>query len=158
MEKSKACSGWRGLRMQAHQVSGFPGGINGKLCSFRRLFLDRDRRDPHFVPSHYNCFQAPGNQPLVHAPNDYMKTVHDVYRAAALEPDRGLCCTERPAWSLPDLTIPEIMLEMNYGCGSTVHPSDLMGSRPILYVGVGGGLEALQFAYFRRKKGGVIAV
>ena len=94
----------------------------------------------------------------MHAPNDYMKTVHDVYRAAALEPDRGLCCTERPVWSLPDLAIPEIMLEMNYGCGSTVHPSDLMGSRPILYVGVGGGLEALQFAYFRRKKGGVIAV
>lgn len=90
--------------------------------------------------------------------NDYKKTVHEVYAAAALEPDAGLCCIERAAWSFPDLTIPEVMLQMNYGCGSTVHPADLTGSRPILYVGVGGGLEALQFAYFRRKKGGVIAV
>jgi SAM-dependent methyltransferase len=39
-----------------------------------------------------------------------------------------------------------------------VNPADLTGTRPILYVGVGGGLEALQFAYFRRRPGGVLAV
>lgn len=50
------------------------------------------------------------------------------------------------------------MLEMNYGCGSTVNPRDLVNNPNILYVGVGGGMELLQFAYFSRKKGGVIGV
>lgn len=50
------------------------------------------------------------------------------------------------------------MLAMNYGCGSAVDPRDLGGERPVVYVGVGGGLEALQLAYFRRRPGGVIAV
>jgi len=84
--------------------------------------------------------------------------VHEVYARAAEEPDTSLCCVDGGAWTLPDLVVPPRMLEMNYGCGSTVHPTDLTGSRPILYVGVGGGLEALQFAYFRRQPGGVIAV
>jgi ubiquinone/menaquinone biosynthesis C-methylase UbiE len=50
------------------------------------------------------------------------------------------------------------MLAMNYGCGSTVDPRDLRPDDTILYVGVGGGLEALQFAYFTRRPGSVIAV
>lgn len=89
---------------------------------------------------------------------DYQDAVRDVYAQAAVEPDQSLCCVDGGAWTLPDLQIPQRMLEMNYGCGSTVHPTDLTGTRPILYVGVGGGLEALQFAYFRRRAGGVIAV
>jgi SAM-dependent methyltransferase len=84
--------------------------------------------------------------------------VREVYASAALEPDPTLCCVDGAVWTLPGLSVPPRMLEMNYGCGSTVHPSDLAGTRPILYVGVGGGLEALQFAYFRRQPGGVIAV
>ena len=48
------------------------------------------------------------------------------------------------------------MLEMNYGCGTTVHPRDLVNNPNILYVGVGGGMELLQFSYFSRKSGGVI--
>ena len=47
---------------------------------------------------------------------------------------------------------------MNYGCGSTVHPRDLTDSPTILYVGVGGGMELLQFAYFSRRKGAVIGL
>ena len=47
---------------------------------------------------------------------------------------------------------------MNYGCGSTVHPRDLVNSPKILYVGVGGGMELLQFSYFSRQKAGVIGV
>jgi SAM-dependent methyltransferase len=90
--------------------------------------------------------------------NDYLSTVRDVYAAAAVRPDASLCCVAGTTWSFPDLHVPASMLEMNYGCGSTVHPSDLAGDRPVLYVGVGGGLEALQFAYFRRRTGGVIAV
>ncbi len=86
------------------------------------------------------------------------EAVRDVYAQAALEPDTSLCCVDGGTWTLPDLVFPPRMLEMNYGCGSTVNPSDLSGTRPILYVGVGGGLEALQFAYFRRQRGGVIAV
>jgi SAM-dependent methyltransferase len=50
------------------------------------------------------------------------------------------------------------MQEMNYGCGSTVHPRDLVNNPKILYVGVGGGMELLQFSYFSRQKNGVIGV
>lgn len=50
------------------------------------------------------------------------------------------------------------MQEMNYGCGSTVHARDLTNNPKILYVGVGGGMELLQFSYFSRQKNGVIGV
>jgi ubiquinone/menaquinone biosynthesis C-methylase UbiE len=90
--------------------------------------------------------------------SNYLQTVADVYADAAREPDADLCCTESPLWRLPDLRVPPIMLEMNYGCGSTVDPRDLRGEDTVLYVGVGGGLEALQFAYFTRRPGSVIAV
>jgi SAM-dependent methyltransferase len=88
----------------------------------------------------------------------YLETTKDVYKEAALTPDVGLCCTTNPVWELPGLQIPRIMQEMNYGCGSTVHPRDLVNSPKILYVGVGGGMELLQFAYFSRQKGGVIGI
>ncbi len=88
----------------------------------------------------------------------YLETTHDVYKEAALSPDVGLCCTTNPVWELPGLKIPRIMQEMNYGCGSTVHARDLVGSPKVLYVGVGGGMELLQFSYFSRYKGGVIGV
>jgi ubiquinone/menaquinone biosynthesis C-methylase UbiE len=88
----------------------------------------------------------------------YLETTQDVYKTAAETPDKGLCCTTSPIWQLPELNIPEIMLEMNYGCGTTVHPRDLANNPSILYVGVGGGMELLQFAYFSRKPSGVIGI
>ena len=88
----------------------------------------------------------------------YLETTKDVYKNAALNPDKGLCCTTTPVWQLPGLSIPEKMLEMNYGCGSTVNPRDLVNNPEILYVGVGGGMELLQFAYFNRNKNGVIGI
>lgn len=88
----------------------------------------------------------------------YLKTTEDVYKKAAETPDVGLCCTTTPIWAFPGLTLPKKMLEMNYGCGSTVHPRDLVNNPKILYVGVGGGMELLQFAYFSRQKDGVIGV
>lgn len=90
--------------------------------------------------------------------DNYFETVTDVYKSAAENPDVGLCCTTTPIWQLPDLHIPTKMLEMNYGCGSTVNPRDLVNNPTILYVGVGGGMELLQFAYFSRKPGRVIGV
>lgn len=88
----------------------------------------------------------------------YLETTKDVYKEAALNPDVGLCCTTTPVWQLPGLDIPSKMLEMNYGCGSTVHPRDLVNEPTVLYVGVGGGMEVLQFAYFSRNPGGVIGL
>lgn len=88
----------------------------------------------------------------------YLETTHDVYKEAALKPDIGLCCTTTPVWALPGMDMPKIMLEMNYGCGSTVNPRDLVNDPTILYVGVGGGMEVFQFSYFSRKKSGVIGV
>jgi len=88
----------------------------------------------------------------------YLETTHNVYKEAALTPDVGLCCTTNPIWELPGLKIPRIMQEMNYGCGSTVHARDLVNNPRVLYVGVGGGMELLQFSYFSRQKGGVIGI
>ena len=88
----------------------------------------------------------------------YLQTTKDVYKEAALTPDVGLCCTTTPVWQLPGLDIPSIMLEMNYGCGSTVNPRDLVNDPKVLYVGVGGGMELLQFAYFSRQPKGVIGI
>ena len=88
----------------------------------------------------------------------YLETTKNVYKEAALTPDVGLCCTTNPVWELPGLKIPKIMQEMNYGCGSTVHARDLVNNPKTLYVGVGGGMELLQFAYFSRQKNGVVGI
>jgi len=82
----------------------------------------------------------------------------DVYRDAALNPQPGLCCTTTPVWQLPELAMPPAMLAMNYGCGSTVNPRDLVNRPTVLYVGVGGGMELLQFAYFSRRAGAIIGL
>jgi SAM-dependent methyltransferase len=89
---------------------------------------------------------------------NYLETTKDFYKEVALEPDKGLCCTTSPVWALPELTVPSRMLEMNYGCGTTVHPRDLADQPSVLYLGVGGGLELLQFAYFCRRPGGVVGI
>jgi len=88
----------------------------------------------------------------------YLEIVKTVYKEAAENPQAGLCCTTTPIWQLPGLRIPKKMLDMNYGCGSTVNPRDLVNTPKILYVGVGGGMELLQFSYFSRQKEGVIGV
>lgn len=90
--------------------------------------------------------------------SNYLDATNDLYRDAALTPDVGLCCTTTPMWVLPELKMPKIMEQMNYGCGSTVNPRDLVNNPKILYVGVGGGMELLQFAYFSRQKGGVTGI
>lgn len=91
-------------------------------------------------------------------PSGYLETTKNVYREAAENPQVGLCCTTTPVWQFPGLSIPKRMLEMNYGCGSTVNPADLVNNPRILYVGVGGGMELLQFSYFSRQAGGVTGV
>ncbi len=88
----------------------------------------------------------------------YLDTVRSYCARAAEVPDAGLCCTSAPPWKLPGLVVPRGMLERNYGCGSTVSPRDLADAKRALYVGVGGGLEALQMAYFIRRPGGVVGI
>lgn len=88
----------------------------------------------------------------------YLEYTADFYRDAALTPQGDLCCTTTPLWRLPGLHVPDSMLAMNYGCGSTVNFQDLEEGATVLYVGVGGGLEAFQFSYFTRRPGGVIAI
>lgn len=89
---------------------------------------------------------------------DYRDTVAELYAGAAAEPQPALCCTQTPPWKLPGLKVPQAMLDRNYGCGTTVHPRDLSDVGSVLYVGVGAGMEALQFAYFVREAGGVVAI
>lgn len=88
----------------------------------------------------------------------YLEAVADFYTEVAETPDVGLCCVQSTPLKLPDLTVPLVMQEMNYGCGTTVHPAELADAPTVLYVGVGGGLEALQFSYFSRRPGAIIAV
>jgi SAM-dependent methyltransferase len=88
----------------------------------------------------------------------YLETTAEFYREAAEVPQVGLCCVQSSPLQLPGLSIPQQMQEMNYGCGTTVHPAELVNLPTVLYVGIGGGLEALQFAYFSRKPDAVIAI
>ncbi len=88
----------------------------------------------------------------------YHSTVLEIYREAAMQPAENLCCVPSAPMYLPGLVVPDIMHAMNYGCGSTVHLGDMRAGARMLYVGVGGGLEALQLAYFSRAPGGVVAV
>jgi len=88
----------------------------------------------------------------------YQRAVEELYAEAAIAPQPVLCCTQTPPWQLPGLSVPQAMLDRNYGCGTTVHPRDLAHVKRVLYVGVGAGMEALQFAYFVRQPGGVIAI
>ena len=88
----------------------------------------------------------------------YLETAAKFYSDVAQTPQLGLCCVQSSPLQLPGLKIPQQMQEMNYGCGTTVHPTELVGNPFVLYVGVGGGLEALQFAYFSRHQGAIIAV
>lgn len=90
--------------------------------------------------------------------SQYLQTTKDVYKQAALQPEKGLCCTTTPIWQFPGLVIPPKMLAMNYGCGSTIHPRDLVNSPNVLYVGIGGGMELLQFAYFSRRPQAIIGI
>lgn len=88
----------------------------------------------------------------------YLETAAQFYSQVAETPQVGLCCVQSSPLQLPGLNIPCQMQQMNYGCGTTVHPAELIGEPTVLYVGVGGGLEALQFSYFSRRPGAVIAV
>ena len=88
----------------------------------------------------------------------YLEAVADFYTEVAETPDVGLCCVQSTPLQMPGLAVPKQMQEMNYGCGTTVHPAELTGNPTVLYVGVGGGLEALQFAYFSRRTEAIIAV
>jgi len=88
----------------------------------------------------------------------YLETTVKFYTEVAEKPQVGLCCVQSSPLQLPGLKIPQQMQEMNYGCGTTVHAAELPGEPTVLYVGVGGGLEALQFAYFSRRRSAVIAI
>ncbi len=88
----------------------------------------------------------------------YLEAAAQFYSEVAQTPQIGLCCVQSSSLQLPGLHIPLQMQEMNYGCGTTVHVAELANQPTVLYVGVGGGLEALQFAYFSRRQSAVIAV
>lgn len=88
----------------------------------------------------------------------YLETTAKFYTEVAQTPQVGLCCVQSSPLQLPGLKISPQMQQMNYGCGTTVHPTELANDPTVLYVGVGGGLEALLFAYFSRRPGAVIAV
>ncbi|MDB9456280.1 arsenosugar biosynthesis arsenite methyltransferase ArsM [Dolichospermum circinale] len=88
----------------------------------------------------------------------YLETAAQFYSQVAQTPEVGLCCVQSTPLQLPGLKIPLAMQEMNYGCGTTVHHNELNNEPTVLYVGVGGGLEALQFAYFSSRPGAIIAV
>lgn len=95
---------------------------------------------------------------MQNTPSSYLSAVRALYTEAATTPDRTLCCVSVPPWRMPDLDIPRIMSDMNYGCGSTVQPRDVPDRGAVLYVGVGGGLELLQFAALTRRPGAVIGI
>ena len=44
--------------------------------------------------------------------SSYLETAKNVYKEAAENPQKGLCCTTTPIWQFPDLNIPKEMLEL----------------------------------------------
>ncbi|MEO1069344.1 MAG: arsenosugar biosynthesis arsenite methyltransferase ArsM [Cyanobacteria bacterium J06638_6] len=88
----------------------------------------------------------------------YLDATAEFYAEVATTPEVGLCCVQSSPLTMPGLVIPQQMQDMNYGCGTTVHPAELSRQPTIAYVGVGGGLEALQFSYFSRRAGAVVAI
>lgn len=92
------------------------------------------------------------------AAGGYLAAARAFYDAAADVPALGACCAQRNDLHLPGLAVPQAMEALAFSCGTTVHPAELSDAPTVLYIGVGGGLEALQFAWFSRRPGGVIAV
>lgn len=88
----------------------------------------------------------------------YLEKTLEVYKEAAISPSEGLCCSTNPIWDLPGLNIPEKMISMNYGCGSTVNFGDIKPNSKVLYIGAGAGMELLKFSYFTRDKGKVYGI
>jgi len=88
----------------------------------------------------------------------YLAAAQAFYDAAAEVPELGACCAQRNDLQLPGLAVPPAMEALAFSCGTTVHPGELSDAPTVLYIGVGGGLEALQFAWFSRRPGAVIAV
>lgn len=62
----------------------------------------------------------------------YLETAAPLYREVAQTPQVGLCCVHTPL-QLPELKIPLLMQEMNYSCGTTVHPTELRNQPTVLY-------------------------
>lgn len=58
------------------------------------------------------------------------KATVDLYTKAAQTPDSSLCCVSTPPFRARDLSIPPIMEEMNYGCGTTVQAADIPSQGP----------------------------
>lgn len=88
----------------------------------------------------------------------YLAAAQAFYDAAAETPALGACCVQRNDLELPGLVVPSAMEALTFSCGTTVHPGELADAPTALYIGVGGGLEALQFAWFSRRPASVIAV
>jgi|GEM_PF-37885 len=107
---------------------------------------------------HQSCPESREKAYKLKSPMSYLEAAAQFYSEVAQTPQVGLCCVQSSPLQLPGLHIPCEMQQMNYGCGTTVHPAELSNEPTVLYVGVGGGLEALQFAYFSRRVGAVIAV
>lgn len=88
----------------------------------------------------------------------YQQTIDDLYKNAAASPMKSLCCVPRPPANLPGLVIPEIMLDMNYGCGTSAQLGKIGPTDTVLYIGVGGGMELLQLAWMTRRAGSIIGI
>lgn len=48
----------------------------------------------------------------------YLDTTTRFYSDVAKDPMVGLCCVRSTPLQLPGLTVPVLMQEMNYGCGT----------------------------------------
>jgi len=90
--------------------------------------------------------------------NGYLAETEKYYKDVAESYELGYKPTHQMVWNLPDLNIPQRMYDMSFSAGTTVYPQDLAGNPTVLYVGAGGGLELLEFAYFSRKPAGVVGI
>lgn len=85
------------------------------------------------------------------------KSVNTFYAAAAIQPQKELCCPT--AYDTADLShIPREILNISYGCGSPVTLAQIKSGENVLDVGSGGGVDCFIASKIVGKNGCVLGI
>lgn len=85
------------------------------------------------------------------------KSVNEFYAAAAIQPQKELCCPT--SYNAADIShIPLEALNISYGCGSPVTQANIKSGENVLDLGSGGGIDCFIAAKMAGEQGQIIGV
>ncbi len=85
------------------------------------------------------------------------KSVNEFYAAAAIQPQKELCCPT--SYNAADIShIPREALNISYGCGSPVTQANIKPGESVLDLGSGGGIDCFIAAKMAGEQGQIIGV